>query len=441
MTALVVAAPSSGSGKTVVTLGLMRHLRRQGMRIASAKVGPDYIDPPFHAAATGRPSINLDPWAMREATLRRLAVSLAQDAELIVCEGAMGLFDGPGSTADLAALFGWPVVLVIDISGQGASAAALLRGFATHRRGVTIAGVILNRAGSERHARLVTEAIAAASPGIPVLGAVPRDGALALPQRHLGLVQADEHPQLDSFLDRAADAVGQAVDVASLIRVCTGVGHRRDAPSPSKGENASIAPLGRRIAIARDVAFAFIYPSLLRDWREAGAELSFFSPLADQAPAEDADAVYLPGGYPELHAETIAAASRFLGGLRAAGARGAAVYGECGGYMVLGTSITDARGRQHRMAGLLPVATSFAERRLHLGYRHTRLLSDAPLGEAGTRFRGHEFHYATILEEGPGEPVFEVADAEGRNLGRAGLRSGTILGSFVHLVDLAARSG
>ncbi len=435
---LILAAPASGSGKTVLTLGLLRHLVRAGYGVASAKAGPDYIDPSFHAAASGAPCLNLDPWAMRRQTLQGLVAQLERRAAHVICEGVMGLFDGAGaaaagSTADLAALTGWPVVLIVDAHGQGASAAALVRGFATHRPDVTLAGIIFNRVSSERHRVILSDALAASLPMLPVLGAVPRGDGLALPARHLGLVPAGEHAALDAFLDRAADHVAAAIDVAALLAVA----RRSSLPAPSERVQP-LAPLGRHIAVARDAAFAFLYPSVLEGWMRGGAELSFFSPLADEAPASAADAVYLPGGYPELHGETLAGNSAFLSGLRAAANRQATIYGECGGYMTLGETLIDGAGIAHRMAGLLPLATSFAARRRHLGYRIFRLAAATPLGAAGALFRGHEFHYASIVSEGAAAArLFEVQDAAGSALGAAGLRIGSVMGSFMHLVDRA----
>lgn len=436
-TGLIIAAPSSGAGKTTVTLGLLRHLARSGASVVSAKVGPDYIDPAFHAAATGKPCRNLDAWAMRDATLGGLLEDLGADGELVICEGVMGLFDGAGSqssgsTADLAARLGWPVVLVIDIARQAASAAATLRGFATHRPDVTIAGVIANRASGERHARLALDAMAAAMPGIARLGWLPRRDALRVPERHLGLVQAREHPSLPAFLDAAADDVAAHLDIAALVALA-----RPAVSAKGQGGAVPLPPLGQAIAVARDDAFAFAYPSVLAGWRRAGAALSFFSPLANEAPAPDADAVYLPGGYPELYPGRLAANRRFLDGLRAAAARDAFVYGECGGYMTLGQGLVDRDGARHAMAGLLPLESSFAKPRLHLGYRRARLLADGALGAAGQALRGHEFHYATVLDEGPGQALFAVADADDQNPGQAGRATGRVAGSFVHLIDRA----
>lgn len=430
---LIVAAPASGSGKTVFTLGLLRYLARQGVRVASAKAGPDYIDPAFHAAASGRPCLNLDIWAMREATLASALARLGDDADLIVCEGVMGLFDGAtarqGSTADLAAWTGWPVVLVVDAHAQAASAAAVVRGFATHRPDVRVAGVVFNRIGGDRHTQVLNESCAAAVPEVAILGCIPRRDDLKLPERHLGLVQAGEHADLDAFLDRAADALGRYVDVARLQSLA------RPGRRPASGAALPLPPPGQRIAVASDAAFAFRYPLVTEGWRAAGAAIVPFSPLADEAPDPAADAVYLPGGYPELHAGRLAAARRFLEGLRAAARRGAAVFGECGGYMVLGEGLVDGDGRRHAMAGLLPLETSFAAPRLHLGYRRATLAAGNFLGRAGQRFRGHEFHYAAVLKEGPGQPLFTCADAQGNALGTTGLVAGNVAGSFVHLID------
>jgi cobyrinic acid a,c-diamide synthase len=459
---VLISAPASGSGKTVVTLALLRTLARGGVAVASAKVGPDYIDPAFHAAASGRPCINLDGWAMRPATLDRLIRGLGEGSELIVGEGVMGLFDGAGlpeaggtaddgpkdsgrkdsgltgdgSTADLAARTGWPVVLVVDVRGQAASAAATLAGFVRHRARVTVAGVVFNRVGGESHARTLRQAAADTVPEVAVLGCIPRDTAFALPERHLGLVQAAERECLDRFLDAAADHLARHLDLDAL----RGLARRLDPDACRAGAGTAgppIPPLGQRIAIARDVAFAFVYEATLEGWRRAGATLSFFSPLAGEGPAADADAIYLPGGYPELHAGRIAANRPFLDGLRAAAARGAFLLGECGGYMALGEVLVDGEGAAHAMAGLLPLETSFAAPRLHLGYRALRLAHDCPLGPRGRAFRGHEFHYAATMRAGEAEPLFEAADARGKALGPVGLARGTVAGSFIHLVDRA----
>ncbi|MCH7936482.1 MAG: cobyrinate a,c-diamide synthase [Proteobacteria bacterium] len=434
---LVIAAPASGSGKTVLTLGLLRHLTSMGRNVASAKAGPDYIDPAFHAAATGRSCLNLDSWAMRPDTLAQAARRLARDADVVICEGVMGLFDGAfvgkgepcGSTADLSRATGWPVVLVIDAGAQAASAAAVLKGFATFQKGVEVVGVVFNRVGSERHGAILRDACARSVAEIPVLGCLPRAPGLELPERHLGLVQAVEHEDLEGFLDRAGAWVAEHLDVDALLALARPLALDGGAPDPP------LPILGQRIAVATDQAFAFSYPLVIDGWRDAGAEIVPFSPLAGEGPDNEADAVYLPGGYPELHAGKLAAAKGFMDGLASAAARGARILGECGGYMVLGRGLIDAGGARHAMAGLLALETSFAKPKLHLGYRRAVTLSGGPLGETGTAFRGHEFHYAEVIEEGPGEPLFQAASAEARELGPAGLIDGNVAGSFIHLID------
>jgi cobyrinic acid a,c-diamide synthase len=432
---LILAAPASGSGKTLVTAGLSRHLRRRGLRVAAAKAGPDFVDPTFHAAATGRPCLNLDVWAMRPATLAGLVAGIQAAADIVLCEGVMGLFDGTGadgeagSTAELAQVTGWPVVLIVDARGQGVSVAALLRGFAEHLPAVPLAAVIFNRVSGERHGALLAAAVARHLPHIACLGALPADPALILPSRHLGLVPAGELREAETVINRCAARVGAALDIDRLLRLA------RRSPLGAPAGPGHISPLGQHIAVARDEAFCFAYPALLEGWRRQGADLTFFSPLADEAPAPAADSVYLPGGYPELWAERLASREAFITGLHQVPADGKPIYGECGGYMVLGDGMIDADGRNRRMAGLLPLVTSFAGRRPHLGYRCVSLLGEGPLGGVGTRFRGHEFHYATVAHQGATASLFAATDAAGRELGVCGSRMRSVFGSFIHLVD------
>jgi cobyrinic acid a,c-diamide synthase len=433
---LIIAAPHSGAGKTTVTLALLAALARRGIAVRAAKAGPDYIDPAFHAAATGAASVNLDSWAMPHALLDALAAQASASAEIFIVEGAMGLFDGIaglpgrcGTTADLAAHFGLPVVLVLDVAGQAQSAAAVLRGFAGHDPAVRIAGVILNRLGSERHRSLVTDAVAALD--IAVFGALPRDASIALPERHLGLVQAGEHTDLLARLDQLAGMAERYFDLDAIIAHAVAL---TLAPSP---HGPAIPPPGQRIALARDAAFSFIYPHIVEAWRRGGADIVAFSPLADEPPGESCDACWLPGGYPELHAGALAAAHCFRAGLRRF-AETRPVHGECGGYMVLGEGIEDAAGQRHAMAGLLDHATSFAARKLHLGYRKARLLGDGPLGSAGGVIRGHEFHYASLLSPaGRDEPFAELSDGNGKALGTSGGRRGRVTGTFFHAIATA----
>ncbi|WP_248305235.1 cobyrinate a,c-diamide synthase [Devosia sp. 1566] len=424
----VVAAPRSGSGKTVITLGLLAAFRARGTVVAPAKVGPDYIDPTFLSRAAGRDAVNLDPWSMTPGRLRHLAGVQSTGADLLIVEGVMGLFDagadGWGSTADLAQMLDLPVVLVVDADKQSQSVAPLVAGFAHWRSGVRIAGIILNRVASAKHERMLLEALLPT--GIPCLGAIPRNTELALPERHLGLVLPGEIDGFADFLQTAATSMGDYLDLDRLQAL--------GAPlAAADAGSTPLPPLGQRIAIARDAAFAFLYPHLLDGWREQGAELLFFSPMANEPPAPGADAVFLPGGYPELHGATLAAASIFKAGLLAARDRNALIYGECGGFMVLGDALVDKAGTEHAMAGLLPITTRIDRPKRILGYRRLRHTGALPFPP---NLHGHEFHYSSAKQSRL-PPLFIAADARGDNLPPMGAVIGRVMGSYAHVVDAA----
>ncbi|XYK82609.1 MAG: cobyrinate a,c-diamide synthase [Labrenzia sp.] len=425
---LLIAAPSSGAGKTTVTLALLRAFKNAGLSVVSAKSGPDYIDPKFHEAASGAPCINLDAWAMDGGIIGTLAGSHAAGHDLLIAEGAMGLFDGAangkGSAADLASLLQLPVVLVVDCAKQAQSVAALVSGFKHFRSDVKVTGVILNRVGSVRHEEMLRAALSGLD--IAVFGAIPRNSDLVLPERHLGLVQAQEHPELEAFLDAAASICEDHLDLNGIRTLAQSIA------TPDDELCQLPSPLGQRISVARDIAFAFSYVHLLEYWRRMGAEISFFSPLANEAPDSDADAIYLPGGYPELHAGKLTEAQTFLSGVQAAAENGALIYGECGGYMILGDGLVDADGCRHKMLGLLPLETSFQTRKRHLGYRKVTSKTGAPWpGELAT----HEFHYASVVSEGAVDRLFSASDASGNGLPDMGLRVENVMGSFAHVIS------
>jgi cobyrinic acid a,c-diamide synthase len=441
---LIIAAPRSGAGKTTITLGLLRALRRRGHRVQPFKCGPDYIDPAFHEVAAGHPSYNLDSWAMGAGLIATLATTVSIDANIAIAEGVMGLFDGAaargqsgsGTTADLASLLGWPVVLVLDVTGQTETAAAVALGCARYRNDIDIVGVILNRVASARHLALIVPAFERIK--LPVFGAMLRDEGIALPERHLGLVQAREIATIDRHLDRLADIVDAAVDVDAIRRAARPAKVLPAASDARSNESKHhLPPPGQRIALAQDLAFSFMYPHLVRQWRGAGAEIIPFSPLADEAPDATADAVWLPGGYPELHAGTLASAHRFRGGLRRLAERSVPIHGECGGYMVLGRGLEDADGVRHEMTGLLGLETSFARRRLHLGYRRARLQRDCALGAEGSEVFGHEFHYASTVSVN-GDSLVDCRDASGASVPEQGARQDSTTGTFFHVIDGAA---
>ena len=420
---LLIAAPSSGSGKTVLTLALLRALKDKGIDIASAKAGPDYIDAAFHALASGYSSVNLDPWAMTPPRFASLAQR--QEGSHLLVEGMMGLFDGAadgsGSAAELSKALGVPVILIIDAAKQSHSIAALVRGFRDHDDKVKLSGVILNKVGSARHKKMLCDALEEIK--VDVLGVIPRDDSFLLPERHLGLVQAGETEDIEAFIRQAAVTLSKTCDLDKVADCFVPIRER-------KRQGTLLEPLGQDIAIAQDEAFSFIYPHILDDWRQQGASLSFFSPLANEAPKTGVDAIYLPGGYPELYAGKLAGADDFKFALEIARDRETLIYGECGGYMVLGEGIEDADGKMHKMAGLLNLETSFHQRKLHLGYRELKT-ENFVFGDA---LNAHEFHYTTAMKE-EGEPLFTAKDALGTDLGSAGLRNGVVMGSYMHIID------
>ena len=418
MTRFMIAAPSSGAGKTTLTLALMRIFQREGISFQPAKSGPDYIDPRFHEVAAGRSSINIDAWAMTSTQVK----SLAGSGNLII-EGAMGLFDGAGfdgrgSAGDLAETLTLPVILVIDAAKTAHSIAAIVQGFSEFNPRINVAGVILNRVASPRHLHMLKSALAAT--GVPVFGHLFRSTTFALPERHLGLIQASETKKLDDWINIIADALAPSLDLKALVAL--------SAPATTAEKFMQIPP-AQRIAIARDVAFEFSYPHQLQAWQKSGAQLSFFSPLADEPVEINAEYIYLPGGYPELHMAKLAAAETFTASILQHAAVGTPIYGECGGYMILGQGLIDTHGTRHKMMGLLPLETSFQKRKLHLGYRTLTPLT----GHFNGSLRAHEFHYATTLSAN-GPPLFKAENADDEALGNMGLHIGQTYGSFAHII-------
>jgi len=454
----MIAAPASNSGKTLVTLALLRLLRERGVKISAVKAGPDYIDPAFHRAAlgaggniSGSVSFNLDCWAMRPELIRALAAEAETSGAALGIEAMMGLFDGAangrGSAAELAKFLNIPVILVIDCSKFSQSVAALAQGFCGYDKDLRIVGLILNKAGSLKHERLLRDALALKAgypPLPPILAVLRRDSALIMPERHLGLVQADEQNNLEDLITKAATSLAESLNW-ELLRDIIGSDGGIAAGNERLPQISLPLPLkGKHIAIAYDKVFRFIYPHIIAAWRQAGKYLSFFSPLNDESPAGSADTIYLPGGYPELYAGKLAQAVNFKAAMRAAAAQGKVIYGECGGYMAMGQSLRDKNGALHEMLNLLPIATDFQNRRLALGYR--RLMAQSDFFSSGMQkpiFRGHEFHYACFLEDEQAalaedknlRPLFRAADSQGADLGFAGLQKGNVAGSFIHIID------
>jgi cobyrinic acid a,c-diamide synthase len=438
---LVVAAPQSGSGKTTLTLGIMAALKKRGLSVAPFKVGPDFIDPGYHGLVTGTASVNLDGWICDPGFIAASFAHHAAGADLAVIEGVMGLFDGidgiseAGSTAQIAKLLEAPVILVVDARSQARSAAALVHGFACFDPGVIVAGVIFNNVASANHEQILREALAAGSHGIKVLGCLPRDPALAIPSRHLGLLTAEENPLSEEFLGHLVQVVERHLDLDAIIALAgSAAALRPQASLPARVDAKAVAAeIDRvKIAVARDAAFCFVYQDNLRLLRESGAELCFFSPLADAALPEAISGIYLPGGYPEVFAQTLAGNRLLQEALSGAIEAGMPVYAECGGFIYLTRGVA-AKDATHPFVGIFPVQTRMLPRRKALGYREVELLAEGIIGGKGTIARGHEFHYSE-MEEMPDsvERIYQVR-RKGIVLGQEGYRYKNCLGSYIHL--------
>ncbi|MDF1587388.1 cobyrinate a,c-diamide synthase [Marinimicrococcus flavescens] len=426
--ALLVAAPAGGAGKTLLTVGLARALRRRGLAVACFKVGPDRSGSALLARACGRPCPTLDSWAMRLETLVALLDELGHGPDIVLGDGAGGLFDGApggaGSTADLASLFDLPVLLVVDCRGLGASIAALVEGYGRFREDAQVAMLAFNRVAGADHARCLVEACEERF-STPVLGWLREESGLGPVAWPDATAEATE-----LLIERAAALVASHLDIERLLRLA-----RPPSISGLGAPACPLPPLGARIAVARDAAFTLACDSVLGSWRRQGAGLSFFSPLADEPPEAAADAVYLPSGHLEENAGRLAAASRWRAGMAAAAARGAFVYGEGAGYAALGQSLALMNGESHPMAGLLPIATSLRKPRREGGYRAATMLDSSPLGPPGTVLRAWEAAHAAVTR-GACRPLLVARDGRGRLLGETGCREGSIAGSFLQLVDL-----
>jgi cobyrinic acid a,c-diamide synthase len=423
---LLIGGAASGVGKTTFTAGLCRALQRRGLRVALFKCGPDYLDPSYHRRASGRSVHNLDGWLMGRDAVRETFARNAEDVDISLIEGVMGLFDGAdpsglsGSSAEIAQWLQAPIVLVCDARGMARSVAALAHGFATFEAGVTLSGMICNRLGSAGHLELLKRA----ERGVPVLGGMLKDAEHAFPERHLGLHSAEEIDPERAF-DAFADQIETHCDVARLIELA------RSAPALSgAAERAPARPKRCRIGVARDEAFHFYYDANLRMLEHAGAELVEFSPLrAAQLP--EVDGVYIGGGYPEVHARALEANTSMRRALRALAERGSPMYAECGGLMYLCDSLTTHAGDRHEMLGLVPGCAIMTERLQALGYVEVETAADSVLGPRGTRFRGHQFRHSRF-ETGQAPPLYRMTVARNGETSPEGYGHANLIASYVH---------
>ena len=430
---LIISAPNSGSGKTIFTLALLRVLNDSGIKVQPFKNGPDYIDPMFHKIAANRNSYNLDTWGMDANQLNQI-ISISKGADLIVSEGSMGLFDGVlikgrtgnGATSDLSEKFGWPIILVINVSGQAQSAAASALGFMKYNKNLNFAGVILNFVSSKRHENLISDGMSKV--GINILGSIPRQKELVLPERHLGLVQANEIHDIETKIQNYSHLIKDNIDLQKIVECAGFKNFRKLKPKDNN-------PPAQRIAIAKDKAFSFIYPHLIDNWKKAGAEITSFSPLNNEIPDKNSELIWLPGGYPELYAKELSNADKTIKSIHNY-SKTKKIHGECGGYMVLGKYLIDKDGEKFKMFDLLGLVTSFKKRKLNLGYRMAKLRKENIHHLKNKIIYGHEFHYTSIIDQ-PDQPLYEVYDATQNIVKETGSIKENVSGTFFHYIAVA----
>ena len=430
MKGIVVAGVSSGCGKTTITLGLMAAFKRRGLRVAPFKAGPDFIDPGHHTAITGVAGRNLDGWMLKKKTNLDIFSQNTGDADIAVVEGVMGLFDGcdgrseAGSTAQLAKWLDLPVILVVDARSMARSAGALIQGFENFDSDLKFAGVLFNKVGSPVHLDYLTQALEG-NVKMPCLGGVGRNSDIEIPSRHLGLVTSDDHGLNNQMQNALADLVENCMDLNRLLDSLPCIPANTPTPSQKK-------PPFVRIAVARDAAFCFYYPENIELLEQAGAEIVYFSPLSDAELPDNIDGLYLAGGYPELHAATLAQNTGFRQAVAAACQNNMPIYAECGGFMTLCRTLEDLDGQCHDMVGCFDFTCRMSKRLRALGYREITLGRDTILGPAGVTARGHEFHYSS-LDDHMEKTVYNGSDRTGRIRTVPGFEKNRTLGSYLHL--------
>lgn len=430
---LVVAGTHSGVGKTTVTLGLMAALQRRNLIVQGFKVGPDYIDPSYHTALTGRTSRNLDSWMLSSDTVKDVFLRASRGADLSIVEGVMGFYDGKdprsnqGSTAEISLILDCPVILVVDAYGMARSTAAIVKGFQAFDHSVHIAGVIANRVGGDGHFQLIKQAVEHTC-GVPVLGYLTRQPDVEIPERHLGLIPAIERGDHDRLMESLGAVVSSTVDLDMLLSIA------RKAPdveyTPQTPVTSGI-PRKAVIAVAKDAAFNFYYAENLELLECFGAELVYFSPLKGEKLPSNADGLYIGGGFPEEFAAELSAQQHVMQGLRTHIDNGLPTYAECGGYMYLSESLTDQAGRTYKMVGVIPACVTMQERLAGFGYREVTALGENWLFCSDMTARGHEFHYSTMTYRRPHSYAYQVTGYSGTN--NEGYRTHNVVAGYTHL--------
>ncbi|MCG8617526.1 MAG: cobyrinate a,c-diamide synthase [Desulfobacterales bacterium] len=444
-----MGATGSGTGKTTVSLGIQAWMKAKGMRVAPFKVGPDFIDPGLHTKVSGAVSYNLDSWMLPKAYNRDLFSAKSAGSDIAVVEGVMGLFDGydalseTGSTAQMAKWLDLPVLLVVSAKGKARSAAAIVKGFETFDPDLKFAGVIFAQAGSERHYHYLRDAVEQ-NCTTPCLGYLPKNEKIVMPERHLGLVTADEMPIPQETLDILVSMVDTHLDMEKLLAGLPDLSGTQTDDRKTEVSISTTTVRSPRIAVARDKAFCFYYPDNIEILQRSGAEIVYFSPLTAESLPEDIDGIYFGGGYPELNAAQLSAKTELLAQVRNASLDGMPIYGECGGFMYLCRNLSDMDGNDGgSMCGIFDFDIKMSGRLRSLGYREVTTKSDTLLGPAGTKIRGHEFHYSSIVPEaeenhsgGNGESVdsvYNVASRAGQDISLEGFQRRNTLGSYLHV--------
>lgn len=432
MKGVVVSGPASGIGKTTVAAALMSALRQRGLRVQPFKCGPDFIDPGHHRRICGRPSHNLDTWILPAEINRRIFSSACQDADIVVIEGMMGLFDGvrgggeDGSTAEIAKMLGVPVLLVVDASSAARSVAAVVHGFQTFDSEVRLAGVLFNRVANSRHAEMLVESIRGRNPNLWA-GWLPNQKEFKLPERHLGLHTADEGSWNEEAIKQMAALINANCPLDSLLGTC-----EFDLPAQRDQLSFTEPEIKTRIGVARDPAFCFYYEAGLDELRRLGAEIVEFSPLRDDRLPAELDALYFGGGYPELYAEKLSSQNRLMSDLHSFANDGKLIYGECGGLMFLSDELRTIDGRSWPMAGLLPLTIEMTKHLVHFGYADVQCIEDG-IGAKNTWVRGHSFHCSQVIGEGDLAKTTRVHYSLSRLVQPEGFARGNVFGSYVHL--------
>ena len=426
---VVIAATQSGAGKTTIVTGLLAALRQQGLKVQSFKAGPDYIDPGYHKLASGQPAHNLDSWLTPAEILPEILATETANADIAVVEGVMGLYDGGrqgiSSTAEIAKIIGAPVLLVIDAKSMCASAAAIAKGFRDYDPAVQVAGVILNRLGSDTHEQMIREAMAGI--GMEVFGALRRDESLKMPERHLGLLPVEENEELE-LIERMGQAAAKQIDLDKVLALA-----RSAKPLMVKSVAEVSKRYSCRIGVARDEAFSFYYLASIKVLERLGAEIVPFSPLHDEEPPK-VDGLFIGGGFPEMFAEKLAGNVVMRRAIKTLAQKGMPMLAECGGYMYLMEALQDFAGRVHEMAGVFSGRAVMTEKLQMVGYVEAELQQDSLLGSRGTKLKGHEFHFSKEGEMISGNKApFVFRKLRNNSEYPAGQQVQNVLGSYLHL--------